>query len=300
MPQQVPRSLAARWETELSTLSVSDQARPAMTCLVALLHTAEVMLEILGSKRTLWSRTDEIEQISYYFFARTYGLAYSAYVQLKDGFSIESQLQARGILESAIDLSYLWLCKEINGKPNDERAAWIKYQDVLRSKINRGWEAMRGHQEALGFEVSAPLASVQEQQGLEARELQYRSTFGRDEWALERDLLRRAQAVDRTMKLKDMGQFLEEDYQMVYRWTSQVMHGSSMGVNLYFSQTDNSVTIDFGPNPEDTGATAGMVGRFFLLVIRIVHHVVRLDFDLAKQITASGFSIHRTSGNNLV
>lgn len=113
--------------------------------LIVMLQTCEIMLADMDERK--FKNTDQLRMISRFVIAHIHQLGCSVYQNMKAGLGNPALIICRSMLESLIDLAYLWLCKDINGDAV-ERNAWAEYYKVSRYSVHTYWEAYKKRQAA--------------------------------------------------------------------------------------------------------------------------------------------------------
>lgn len=284
-----PVPLSSDWAAQLNELSVTPSDLRPLRGLVAALHTGDILIERFNAKKRNTAKMDVLDKISCYYFPHCYTLAMASFELIRLGYGHPSDVMVRGILESAIDLAYLWLCKLINGDHSNEREAWGDFQAVTRGQMHRMWGDMNSNRKRLGLAELPPLFDASWEGEIDRQNLRFKEEYRRRDWALRETVLARARAVDETRRLQEFGYFLEEDYVLVYKWTSQSVHGSSLAAGGYMQERGQFLHIEFGPSGRFLGSAAAMTSRFLLLVLHLVNHINHLGVDIPVQLAASGF-----------
>lgn len=296
VPKYTPVRLSERWATELTTLKVPPNAENIARNMVAVLHTADLVGQHLERRlhRRKFLKQPILERITVFYFAHCYHMGYSVYRLAKLGYSAGTMVLVRAIVEAVIDLSYLWLCKDINGKGSDEREAWADHMNVTRSSIDRMWLELQKHRRQKELPPLTPerLITAERSQSLSAEAEQYKRKYQRDFWALKRRLDQRARCVDDLQILSSRTGFvLEEDYIQCYKWLSEVVHGNSAAVHQYMRLTPTKLHVDLGPNWSNADMALAMAVRFLSAVLFVVNHVNHLEVDLPAQYEVSGMRL---------
>jgi hypothetical protein len=203
---------------------------------------------------------------------------------------------SRSIIESTIDMAYLWLCKQIHGD-DLEREAWGLYEFVNRDKMHRMWEDLQKRRLNKSLPMLNPIELFDQQTAnyFKLRKKEMVERFGRTEWAKLPNLQDRAMKVDETQRLfREIGVSLEELYCIGYRWTSEFAHGASSGSSGYIEGKPNGgYIVDFGSNFRNTDIVIPFTARTMLGMLFMTNHINNLKLDLTVQLVASGFDKHQ-------
>jgi len=247
------------------------------------------------------SKAEHIQLISYYFFAHCYHLGLAVYHLTKLGFGTASVILIRSLIEAVIDFSYLWLCKEINGKDTDERVAWIVFSNIRRNRLSQAWNELQDRRRNMGLPIVSPEVLIKDEVAKEYAKYShdFESVFGRQKWAKRYETLEsRAKAVDKINILSErVGVVLEEVYITCYRWASEVAHVESAGAGAYLNDNEDGLKIDFGASDHNVDIAIPMATRFLLAMVYMVDHINRLKVDVAGQYESSCNEVFSTGGN---
>lgn len=292
--------MSKAWKDELKSLNTlmdkPDGIYDNIRNYSAILHTGEVLIDVFGKKKRSYVRAKPIELISYYYFAHCYHLGYSVYHLVKMGYGSASVILLRSIIESTIDLSYLWLCKEVNNS-EEERNAWMQHSCIRRDTMSRMWNDMQLHRKNKGFSAIDPIELIKNENAdiLRVQASDFKKKYCRDHWAKITSLDKRARAVDDTNVLnKQVGISLEEIYNMCYRWSSELVHAESASAGSYIDDTSNRFYVDFGPSFKNVDTVIPITSRVMLGLLYIINHINHLNIDIMAQCESSGFSIKQT------
>jgi hypothetical protein len=262
---------------------------------IAFLNTAEALCKRIDIKKPKYLDIDIMEMISFFYFAHCYHLACSTLELLKLGYCNGAAILVRGLIESLIDLAYLWLCKKINHS-YEEREAWIRFSGVRKQQINNMWKEMQNHREQKGFSLVTPENFVSESrtQELEDKKQEFKKLYGRDTWSKLSSLRDRARAVDDLMTLEKCTNIvLEQVYILCYRWTSGLIHGESVASNNYLiDERPKFLTIYFGRDIKDIVTITAIAQQCLLNIMYIVNHINHLSVDIIAQLESSGFKLN--------
>jgi hypothetical protein len=283
-------ALSQEWVIELKNIENNINFKH-LNRHISILHTCEVMIDFLNDKKINPYKLGSLKVISSYYFAHTYHQALSIYHLSKLGLGSSGLVLVRSIIESLINLSYLWLGKRINGS-DDERNAWMEFVHVSRHKMDKAWEDMQVHRKnkLLGLVDPEHLFDKRKSEEILNEFNQFKSKYNRDGWAIVSKIEQRARKVDDLQVLS--GIVLEETYHSCYRWTSEIVHGMSGGSDSYFEEKEKGLTIDFGPNFRNVDILLPMASRMMIHIISLVNHLYHLNIDLTKQLEESGFTIN--------
>lgn len=113
--------------------------------LLLVLALYELLMEEVNSKKKF--KKDELQLISNILLTHINQLGNSVFQLITTGNSSSSIILSRAILEGLIDLSYLWLCKDITGRPPLERRAWVDYSAVRKYGIHNKWKEFIAHRQ---------------------------------------------------------------------------------------------------------------------------------------------------------
>lgn len=277
-------SLPQYWLDEIERLTLQPTTKQLMMQLIGTLHICEVVLDRLRSRKRYISKADTLEKISYYFFAHSYHLGYSIYHLVKLGYISAALILTRSVLETLIDFSYLWLCKEINGNDTDEREAWMWYETVTRKSLENRWNQMQSYRTKNKLPVIEPLTIFNHDLSdeINRQKKEFDERFRRKHWALLEALDQRARAVDKIQKLEIID--LEKTYILSYKWTSELVHGASASANTYLSyDIENGLNVDFGPTGKNIDIAINMCAHFLSVFLHIINHINHLGIDIRKQ-----------------
>lgn len=295
------KPLSEDWINEVKSLSLPPDIFEKMRKLIGILHTCDTLIEQFKMRKRPLAKTEHIQLISYYFWAHCYHLGLAVYHLSKLGFGTASVILVRSIIEAVIDFSYLWLCKEINGKDTNERVAWIVYANIRRNTISQTWNELQKRRKDMGLPVVNPEILIKEEVAQEYAKYSrdFEGVFGRKKWAKKYETLdSRAKAVDKTQVFSErVGIVLEEAYIMCYRWASEVAHVESAGARAYLNGDSDFLNIDFGASGNNVDIAVPMAARFLLGMVYMVDHINRLDLDVVRQYESSCNEVDSAGGN---
>jgi hypothetical protein len=279
--------LSEVWRNEIETLK-NHENQDHLFRLIAILHTCEILTDKMSYKKINPYKLGSLKIICSYYFAHTYHQVLSIYHLSKIGLGSSGLILTRSIIESLINLAYLWNVKEIN-KTDNERMAWLEYINVSRYKMDQAWKEMQKHRENKGLKIINPVDIFLDEvsQNLTNEMIEFRNKYKRDHWAIINKIEQRARKVDDLQKLANIN--LEEIYHSCYRWTSEIVHGTSGGSSLYFEDSERSFNVDFGANFKDVGIVIPMASHMMLEIIEIVNHLFNLEVNLLDQLKSSGY-----------
>lgn len=294
-----PVPLSGEWIEELNDVKkqreLDKNLLDRISDLAVILHAADIMVDLLDKKKRQIYKVQELQLISYYYFAHCYHLAYGLYHLSKKGFGSASLVLIRTIIESTVNLAYIWLCKEINGKDTDEIQAWGLYSSVNRDGMNTKWNELQVHRNKKGFPALEPEKLMDNESAKEYAEhaQMFKDKYDRKHWAKITALDARARAVDDTGKLLERsGIILEEVYVMCYKWISELVHGDSASTGAYMQNVPEKMFIDFGPSFQNVDIVIPMCSQIMLTHLDIVNHINHLNIDLLIQYKESGLTLY--------
>lgn len=286
--------LSQEWLNELESIEYSPEIAHRIRDLVALLHTADVLVDKYSSRKRLLSKMEPMELIAHYYFAHSYHLGLSIYHLCKLGFGNASLILVRALVEALIDFSYLWLCKEISGAGTDERAAWGNFGFVRRKNMENKWNDLQQHRDIkkLPRLDSILFSDIERKERLTYEVGNFKKDFKRNFWAKIKPLDQRARAVDDTQLLSvRTGIVLEQVYTTVYKYTSELVHGESASTNAYMRHESGGLNVDFGPSKYNIDLAIPMANEALLSILHIFNHVNNVRLTLIDQILLAGFTV---------
>lgn len=264
--------------------------------LIVVLQTCEILTSKVKVGRN--KKIDQLQLISRFIMAHVYQLGAGAYQLTRSGFGSPALILGRSILESLIDMTYLWLCKEISGD-DVERNAWVDYYKVTRCSIYTHWEGYKNRRQTHGktFEEFFENKTVDRlKEDYNNYKADYPHVGNKVFWAKESSLLKRAQLIDNTGKLqrgfpdKNIEGFLfsfEEEYIAIYKHTSEYVHGESGSLQALL---DRVGTIIIGPSNINVITANGLVANYLLVFAYIFAHINNLDLHMIpKELERHGF-----------
>ncbi|WP_339283000.1 DUF5677 domain-containing protein [Paenibacillus sp. FSL R5-0486] len=262
--------------------------------LLLVLALYELLMEEVNSKKKF--KKDELQLISNILLTHINQLGNSVFQLITTGNSSSSIILSRAILEGLIDLSYLWLCKDITGRPPLERRAWVDYSAVRKYGIHNKWKEFIAHRQKKGdsaeFEVLGHWDGQQLKERVESYDENYPNFVNRNKrsWAMDDSLDKRARKVDDTGKMKEllnMNFSLEEQYIVAYKKSSEFVHGTSSIISGYL---DDSSHLQFGPNGLMTGFPFLMTNNYLIVFAAIHRRINRLKIDITGQLNYWGYA----------
>jgi hypothetical protein len=277
--------------------------------LIVLLQTCEILISDIKARKV--KKYDQIQLISRFLMSHVYQLGSSTFELVKTGFGNPALILCRSMLESLIDMAYLYLCKEIHksdaGKGDDkERDAWLEYYKTTRYSVYSHWEAYVKHRESKG--LTPPVEEFFDEElvqilkdGFQDFQREYPFSKGGRNWAKIGSLVLRARAVDDTGWLqkgfpsKDIIGFenlsLEEEYIVPYKHTSEHAHGESGSLHSLMDSEGNIRTIIVGPSDSNIVTAIGMAANYLLVFTYLFAHINNLDLHfILKELERHGFT----------
>ncbi|WP_127549705.1 DUF5677 domain-containing protein [Paenibacillus amylolyticus] len=288
--------LKDEWRGKLDELDDNKYAdiRQSKNLLIILALYELLMKEVNNKKK---SKKDELQLISNILLTHINQLGNSVFQLITTGNSSSSIILSRAILESLIDFSYLWLCKDITGQPPLERRAWIDYSSVRKYSIHNKWiEFIRYRQKQGGsaeFDILDHWDREKIKKNVEKYDENYpnfKSGSNKRSWALDDTLDKRARKVDDTGKVKEllnMNFSLEEQYIVAYKKSSEFVHGASSIISGYI---DESSQLTFGPNGLMTGLPFLMTNNYLIVFAAMFRRVNHLKVDITGQLSYWGYT----------
>ncbi|MFZ7104662.1 MAG: DUF5677 domain-containing protein [Peptococcaceae bacterium] len=294
-------NLSSQWIEELNNVRNENILSPStyerVVDLAVLLNASDILITHYNKKKRKVDKVQNLQMISYYYFVHCYHLGYALYHLARKGFGSACIVLLRPMIESIINLSYLWLCKKINGKDTDELYAWTNYSSVNRNSIDKRWKQLQAHRAELGYPSLTPEKLLEETTSKEYEKdaVEFRLKYGRKHWSKISSLDGRARAVDDTgILFKRTGIVLEDLYVMCYKWLSELVHGDSSGAESYIHEVSEKLYIDFGPNHKNVDIILPMCTQVMIQLLDITNHINHLNVDLLRQYKESGLSVlHR-------
>lgn len=281
-----PVPFPATWKRELDMipeLPTSDVG--AIRTLAAVLHSMEALQDLMTAKGMRTHELDFLQRSCLYFFAHTYHIGRAAYELVRQGYGVAGLMLVRTILETDIDLAYLWKCKEINGE-DTELMAWAEFHEWERGNLARIWRQVQAAAKAKNKDLPA-LVTPEQADAFEAEADHYKARYGRNHWSANgyRTVFDRARAVDQVGGPPNF--FFQEDYAAVYKYTSRFVHPNLWAANAYISESEGRIVVDFGPNRKEVGTAAAMAARFLIAMLHTVNEILGLKLDLDAQLAES-------------
>ncbi|MDQ1913289.1 DUF5677 domain-containing protein [Paenibacillus sp. GD4] len=292
-----------RWEKELeATKDLPFAHVDKYRNLILLLQTNEILLADIRGRKT--KKFNQLQMISRFITAHSYQLGAGAYHLTKAGFGSPALVLGRSILESLIDLSYLWLCKEINGD-DVERNAWVDYYKVTRHSVLTHSEVYKKRRQSadLPYEELFKEKTVEKlNKDFSDFKSDYPHAGSKVNWARISSLLKRAQALDDTGKLqkgfpeKNITGFpnfsFEEEFIGIYKHTSEYVHGQSGSMESLWDTEGNSGSIIIGASDVNVEVAIGLVANYLLVFSYIFAHINRLDLTfITDELNRHGFIV---------
>ncbi len=196
---------------------------------------------------------DFMKHISKYFLSHHFHLGDSAFELAKIGYGVSISIIARALFESTVNLTYLWLCEDINNGSILERKAWREFYDAELSKAVNKHEDFRKHREKRSDIVHNNPFSAERSKEFEKLKEKFKHDYPdfyirkKNYWCKHHNLYERARAIDDLeiiKKLLDNESFyLEDQYNFIYGVTSQYIHGSSKIISAYSSENEKELII---------------------------------------------------------
>lgn len=292
-----------RWEKELdATKSLPFAHKDQYRNLILILQTCELLTAEINTKKA--KKYDQLQIISRFLMAHVLQLGNGSYQLTKTGFGSPALILGRSILESLIDMAYLWLCKEINGD-DVERNAWVDYYKVSRYSVYSHWELYkeRSLKKDKTFEEFFEQGTIDRlKQDFNDFKSEYPHAGSRAHWAKITLLLKRAQALDDTGKIqngfpeKDVEGFpkfsFEEEYVGIYKHTSEYAHGESGSMLTLFETEGNNGTILIGSSDINVVMANGLIANYLLVFSYIFAHINNLDLHfIPSELNRHGFVV---------
>jgi len=290
-----------RWGKELeATTDLPFAHAEKYRNLILILQTNEVLFAEIRGRKT--KRFNQLQMISRFIMAHAFQLGAGAFQLTKAGFGSPALVLGRSILESLIDLSYLWLCKEINGD-DVERKAWIDYFKVTRHSVLTHMEVYNERRTAVGLACDKFFKDETEEK-LKNDFNDYKSDYPHSgnklHWAKISSLVKRAQALDDTGKLqagipeKNITGFpkfsFEEEFVAIYKHTSEYVHGQSGSMESLWESEGNAGTIIIGASDINIVIANSLIANYILVFSYIFAHINNLDLTfIADELNRHGF-----------
>lgn len=192
----------------------------------------------------------------------------------------------------ACDLSYLWLCKDINGDAV-ERNAWAEYNKVSCYSVHTYWEEYKKRQTTKGKTVDE-LFSDETKERLTndfneyEHDYPYTKSSRNREWTRINAMIKRAQALDDTEKIqggipeKETNGFpdfsFEAEYIAIYKYTSEYAHGKSGAFQPLYETEGNvgSIIISVSDHANNVAAIS-LAANYMLILMYIIAHLNGFD-----------------------
>ncbi|WP_214630359.1 DUF5677 domain-containing protein [Paenibacillus agaridevorans] len=309
----IKKEIYDHWKNELDAINNPSFA-PAYSYknLILLLQTCEILTSHIKVRRI--SKVNQLQMISRFMMAHIFQLGSGSYRLTKSGLGSPALILGRSILESLIDMTYLWLCKDIHGT-DVERNAWADYYKISRYSVYSHWEAYKNRMIKNGKvvdELFEPKAIKNIVMDFDNFKLDYPHAGNKMFWAKESSLLKRAQLLDKTGKLqngfpnKQIDGFphfsFEEEYITIYKHTSEYAHGESGSMQSLFEvdSKDNAEIILFGSSSKNIVIANALVANYLLIFSYIFAHINNLDLHfIPKELDRHGFIIPTNEKSNL-
>jgi hypothetical protein len=285
--------LSEFWQEQLNKLPYLEKDFEGTKDIVALLHTADLLIERSDGDKIRMNTKYILKIANYHYFLHSYHLACSMLELTKFGFFNSNAVLVRSIVESVIDLAYLWLCKSINGSI-DERKAWFWFSEVKRFQVAHSWEQMQKRRQKMGLPVIGPLKILDDEtfEKLKQKCCEIKQQFPRDKWAIIKNLFERARAVDDQQTFyKETGTVLEKLYISSYKWASGFVHAESVVSQNYISKDANGLKVKYSIEPEKHKYILAVAREALICLLFLFNHINRLNVDLIKQLKESGLRI---------
>jgi hypothetical protein len=284
--------LSQKWQEELKKLTNTEygsnkEYMNKMTALVAVLHTLDILYEKFEQKKLIIRTKHTLLFICSYFFAHCFHLGRSIYILAYDGYDIGITVLNRSILESVINLAYLWQCKNIKNAVN-AREAWLKYDCVTSKQIYLGWEDMRKFRKNNNLPVPESFFDKERLEKIKTNYEAFKTKFGREKWT-NQNLQSRAQEVDKLHPFKEFNIYLEELYILIYRYYSQSVHGEASSPRSYIEDTGTEFRVRFGCDYLGCIDKIYVTNILIIALIDMVNMIYHLNVDIIAQLKASGY-----------
>jgi len=283
---------------DLQGLPLTQEQLRRVRHLISVIHTTHIVSDRISAmvRRHRLSEKKALQMIALHYFSHALQTAEAVYNLCIKGYGPAALILTRPLLETLINFSYLWLSKRIHGSDN-ERLAWIDYNDIERDKIYRMSVDEWRRREEYGLTDSEPIHAGVDPEEISTRAQAFKDKYGRSDWAIIKSLEDRAKVVDKTARLRELTGttiLLEGLYNQCYRWTSQIVHGTSGSTSLYTITEDEKVTITARPTAW-IGESAGMAAHFLMFVTCLTDHLLHTNVDLNAQLDASGLRTEPTA-----
>ncbi|MCQ4363033.1 DUF5677 domain-containing protein [Mycobacterium gordonae] len=260
--------------------------------IIAMLHTNDVVANALNRKHK--KKDDQLKSISMFFFTHGNELLSGIYFNCKYGFGTSSLVLCRALLEGLIEFSYLYFCKRIN-KDDKERSGWLQYRAITKLSMHNQYTEFKKSNADLGFYRSDELFDSEVISALEGHADDFKKTFFKHSktysWAREPTLVKRARAVDKIRVFESdfhKKLSLEEEYIIMYKHSSELVHGQS-GSTLSYAHDDGDSTMNFGPSNNNIYMSVGASCNYMLVYLYLFNKVHHLNIDIMGQLKHSGF-----------
>ncbi|AFC32117.1 hypothetical protein PM3016_5417 [Paenibacillus mucilaginosus 3016] len=285
-------SLSSLWTEEINKVPPNFY-KDRFQNLVAVLHTSDVLLEALNKKKLNPVKMKPLDFICMHYFAHAYNLATSIFYLCKNGMGSSCIILIRALLESLINCSYLWLCKKINGNEN-ERNAWMEYEYIERSKMSNLWSNMQKNRQKINIPLVQPndLFTQEKRNELSVARSQFKLKYGSENWAVHPNVDERARRVDSCRSFYDhTGIFLEEDYVTIYKWASELVHGSPASASSFIDESFNcGLQFEIGASKKNIDIILPICTRIMIGMLFLLNHIYHLDVDLTAQLRTAGLN----------
>ncbi|ETT77495.1 hypothetical protein C173_03229 [Paenibacillus sp. FSL R7-277] len=288
------------WEKELDELSNTHKDNLAnFRKLISVLHTSEVLIDTFNKKKINPYDLDQLQFIISYYFTHTYHQSLAIYHLSKLGLGSSGLILVRAVMESLVNMSYLWQVKKINGN-DEERLAWIEYVNVSRHKMDQAWKNMQSHRRknSRALAVPAEIFTNENSFSFEEKAKDFKNKYQRTDWSKLKNVEMRARAVDDLQISILPGMDLEEMYNTVYRWSSEYVHGLSSSSEMYMTGTEKELLVHFGVSNKNIDIVLPLLTRVMTFVVVIVNHIFNLDVNISEQIITAGFNNDKKENKN--
>lgn len=293
--------LKDEWREKLDELDHNKYAdvRQSKNLLLVLALYELLMGEVNNRKK---SKKDELQLLGNLFFAHINQLGNSVFQLITAGNGSSSLILSRAILESLIDFSYLWLCKDITGQPPLERRAWVDYSAVRQYSMQNKWNSLMEYRLKKGENVENEVLENWNIDRIKEMVKKYDENYPnfvrvsnnnkkKRSWAIDDSLDKRARKVDDTGKIKemlDMDFSFEEQYILAYKKSSEFVHGTSSIISGYLGE---SRQLKFGPSGLNTDFPFLMTSTYLIIFAAIYSKINRLNVDIVGQLKFWGHEI---------
>lgn len=284
------QDLSNEWKKELQEIKEHPVLKNHIELfekMIGTLHASDVIIEKLSSKKRRVKHYDTLQMICNYYFSHSYTMALAILSLAKQGFAVSALGLSRTLIESVINLAYLYYSKEINGN-EEEREAWIEHSAISLNKIGTAWEEMQNFRKNNSLPIVEPveLFDKEKMREMDDRSKAFKIKYKRSNWAVVEKIEQRARKID---SLNKLGTVLESVYHLMYRRNSEIIHGMSASAMHYIKNDGKYTAIRFGPSGQNINEVLAITTQMMVVIVYLANSIFHTNLDIENQLAKSGY-----------